>query len=78
MGDDHMLTIGASKRPLEAALFESLHPLILDWSGTTIDYGSLAPVQVFRAVFEQLGINVSEAEAGRPAPWQIYRSVRSV
>ncbi len=26
MGDDHMLAIGASKRPLEAALFETLHP----------------------------------------------------
>ncbi len=26
MGDDHMLAIGATKWPLEAALFESLHP----------------------------------------------------
>ena len=26
MGDDHMLAIGASKRPLEATLFETLHP----------------------------------------------------
>ena len=26
MGDDHMLAIGASKRPLKAALFETLHP----------------------------------------------------
>ena len=26
MGDDHMLAIGAAKRPLEATLFEALHP----------------------------------------------------
>ena len=26
MGDDHMLAIGAPEWPLEAALFESLHP----------------------------------------------------
>ena len=26
MSDDHMLAIGAAKRPLEAALFETLHP----------------------------------------------------
>ena len=26
MGDDHMLAIGAAKRPLKATLFETLHP----------------------------------------------------
>jgi hypothetical protein len=26
MGDDHMLAIGAAKRPLKATLFEALHP----------------------------------------------------
>jgi hypothetical protein len=25
MGDDHMLAIGAAKRPLKATLFEALH-----------------------------------------------------
>lgn len=26
MGDDYVLAIGAAKRPLEATLFEALHP----------------------------------------------------
>ena len=26
MGDDHVLAIGAAKRPLKATLFETLHP----------------------------------------------------
>jgi phosphonoacetaldehyde hydrolase len=43
-----------------------LRGLIFDWAGTTIDYGSLAPVQVFRAVFEKIGVSVSEAEARGP------------
>jgi phosphonoacetaldehyde hydrolase len=40
--------------------------LVLDWAGTTIDYGSLAPVEVFRAVFQKIGIEVTEAEARGP------------
>ncbi|MFM9061925.1 MAG: hypothetical protein ACKOOI_02645, partial [Pirellula sp.] len=40
--------------------------LVLDWAGTTIDYGSQAPVEVFRAVFQKIGIEVTEAEARGP------------
>jgi hypothetical protein len=41
MGDDHMLAIGASKRPLEAALFETLRPYS-DANGI--------PIEVFQAI----------------------------
>lgn len=40
--------------------------VLLDWAGTTIDFGSRAPVQVFVEVFRQRGIGVSEAEARGP------------
>lgn len=40
--------------------------LILDWAGTTIDYGSLAPVRVFMQVFSHFGINITEEEARGP------------
>lgn len=43
-----------------------LRGIVLDWAGTTIDYGSLAPVEVFRAVFKDIGIEVTEAEARGP------------
>lgn len=43
-----------------------LRGLVLDWAGTTIDYGSQAPVEVFRAVFQKIGIEVTEAEARGP------------
>jgi len=40
--------------------------LILDWAGTTIDFGSLAPVYAFMELFKQEGIPVSQAEAREP------------
>lgn len=40
--------------------------LILDWAGTTIDFGSLAPVYAFMELFKEEGIEVSQAEARAP------------
>ena len=40
--------------------------IILDWAGTTIDFGSLAPVYAFMELFKQEGIVVSAAEAREP------------
>ncbi len=40
--------------------------VILDWAGTTIDYGSLAPVSVFMQVFSHFGITITEKEARGP------------
>ena len=31
--------------------------IIFDWAGTTVDYGSFAPVQAFIKAFEEFGIN---------------------
>ncbi len=44
--------------PVQAVLF--------DWGGTTVDYGSRAPMQVFVELFQQAGINITEAEARGP------------
>ena len=30
--------------------------VIFDWAGTTVDYGSFAPVQAFIKAFEKFGI----------------------
>lgn len=34
--------------------------IIFDWAGTTVDYGSNAPVSAFISAFESFGINISE------------------
>ena len=43
-----------------------LRAVILDWAGTTVDHGSLAPAQVFCAVFRASGVSISMAEARAP------------
>ncbi len=42
-----------------------LQALILDWAGTTVDFGSLAPVRTLQQVFAQFKIDVSEEQARR-------------
>ena len=44
----------------------TLKGVILDWAGTTVDYGCFAPVQVFVEVFQQCGITVTTQQARLP------------
>jgi phosphonoacetaldehyde hydrolase len=39
--------------------------VILDWAGTTVDHGSLAPVRVLQKIFADSGIEITEEEARR-------------
>ncbi|MGA2590122.1 MAG: phosphonoacetaldehyde hydrolase [Bryobacteraceae bacterium] len=39
--------------------------VIFDWAGTTVDYGSLAPVRTLQTLFAGRGIDVSEEDARR-------------
>src|SRR5258708_18857146 len=47
-----------------------LPAVILDWAGTTVDYGCLAPTAALRSIFERYGVPLSASEAradmGRP------------
>lgn len=40
--------------------------VVLDWAGTTVDYGSLAPVTVYREIFHRAEIEVTVDEARGP------------
>jgi phosphonoacetaldehyde hydrolase len=40
--------------------------IILDWAGTTVDFGCFAPVNVFLQVFKDKGIEVTVEEARKP------------
>lgn len=40
--------------------------VIFDWAGTTVDYGSFAPVQAFMEVFEEYGIEPTIEETRKP------------
>jgi phosphonoacetaldehyde hydrolase len=40
--------------------------VLVDWAGTTIDYGSRAPTSVFLEIFSQSGIGITAEEARGP------------
>jgi phosphonoacetaldehyde hydrolase len=40
--------------------------VIFDWAGTTVDYGSLAPVDAFIELFRRHGVTVSAEQAREP------------
>jgi phosphonoacetaldehyde hydrolase len=42
-----------------------LKALVLDWAGTTVDFGSLAPARTLQHLFAETGIALSEAETRR-------------
>ena len=43
-----------------------IQAVLFDWAGTTVDYGSRAPVKVFVEIFHRMGIEITEAEARGP------------
>jgi phosphonoacetaldehyde hydrolase len=40
--------------------------VLFDWAGTTVDYGSRAPTQVFLEIFRRRGVEITEEEARGP------------
>jgi len=42
-----------------------IEAVIFDWAGTTVDYGSLAPVIAFKKAFENAGIELSDGDIRR-------------
>ena len=42
-----------------------LRAVILDWAGTTVDFGCHAPVAVLRELFEREGVDITAEEARR-------------
>jgi len=40
--------------------------VVFDWSGTTIDHGSMAPVEAFVELFRRHGVEITLEEARRP------------
>lgn len=40
--------------------------VVFDWAGTTVDYGSFAPVQAFTEVFKEYGVEPTSEEVRKP------------
>ncbi len=42
-----------------------IRAMILDWAGTTVDWGSMAPAEVFMRIFEEKGVPVTSEQVRR-------------
>jgi len=51
--------------PPQTVPAKKLRALVLDWAGTTVDFGSRAPVRTIQRVFADQGIHLTESEARR-------------
>ena len=51
-----------NRRPQAAQYHGKLQAIILDWAGTTVDFGSLAPVRTLQRVFAQSAVTLTDSE----------------
>lgn len=57
----------------EGGQVEPLQAVIFDWAGTLVDFGSLAPTQIFVEAFASFGIHITLTQARGPmglSKWQ--------
>jgi phosphonoacetaldehyde hydrolase len=54
-----------SALPPQTIHADRLKALVLDWAGTTVDYGSLAPARTLQQVFARVRTTVTESETRR-------------
>ena len=55
----------STRLPPNTVHANKLKALVLDWAGTTVDFGSLAPARTIQQVFASVQIQLSEAEIRR-------------
>ena len=55
-----------------------LQLVVLDWAGTTIDHGCMAPVAVFQAAFATLGVAVTAEEVRVPMGMEKRAHIRAM
>lgn len=44
----------------------NIKAIIFDWAGTTVDFGCMAPAQVFSEIFREKGVEVTNRQAREP------------
>ena len=58
-----------------------LRAVVLDWAGTTVDFGCMAPVATFLQAFEDTGVPITAEEARAPMgmpKWQHIQAITRV
>jgi phosphonoacetaldehyde hydrolase len=55
-----------------------LAAVVFDWAGTVVDFGSLAPVLAFVALFERHGVPITPAEARKPMGLPKWEHIQAI
>lgn len=55
-----------------------LRAVILDWAGTTVDFGCLAPAAAFMEAFRQSGVEISLEQARAPMGLPKWNHIRTI
>ncbi|EPJ50232.1 MAG: phosphonoacetaldehyde hydrolase [Osedax symbiont Rs2] len=55
-----------------------IEAVIMDWAGTSVDFGSTAPIRGFLALFASRGITITEAEARGPMGCEKRRHIEQL
>lgn len=56
----------------------AIQAVIFDWAGTTIDYGSRAPIVAFQAAFKNVGVTITTAEIRRDMGLDKAQHIRKI
>ncbi|MDD2968112.1 MAG: phosphonoacetaldehyde hydrolase [Lachnospiraceae bacterium] len=57
---------------------KKIDTIIFDWAGTTVDYGSFAPVQAFIEAFKQFGVEPTTEEVRKPMGMLKHDHIRTM
>lgn len=57
---------------------KKIEMVVFDWAGTTVDYGSAAPMEVFKRVFKNAGISLSRDEINGPMGMEKKAHIRAL
>jgi phosphonoacetaldehyde hydrolase len=52
--------------------------VVLDWAGTTVDYGCMAPVATFMQAFAESGVPITVAEARAPMGMPKWQHIQAI
>lgn len=55
-----------------------LRAVVLDWAGTTVDYGCMAPVATFMQAFADTGVPISVGEARAPMGMPKWNHIQAI
>ena len=55
-----------------------LQAVVLDWAGTTVDHGCMAPAETFIAAFAAYGVEISVAQAREPMGMPKWNHIQAI